>query len=131
MKADGAPPPPPLPLSVLRFTGIHSYSYTDPRKVEADVEVTEDRIRDLSLRKPRTSQLSTTAPWTRRTVTYCTIHCNNNLDPFKVMTLSLCSYWTLVSSRSGTKLFIGSFMPSPSLSTPVARSCRINAKTAN
>ena len=51
-------PLPPLPLSVLRFTGIQSYSYTDQRKVEADVEVTEDRTGDLSLRKPRTSQLS-------------------------------------------------------------------------
>ena len=59
MEADGAPStPPPLPLSVLRFTGIQSYSYTDQRKVEADVEVTEDRTGDLSLRKPRTSQLS-------------------------------------------------------------------------
>ena len=58
MEADGAPSTPPLPLSVLRFTGIQSYSYTDQRKVEADVEVTEDRTWDLSLRKPRTSQLS-------------------------------------------------------------------------
>jgi len=59
MEADGAPSTPPLPLSVLRFTGIQSYSYTDQRKVEADVEVTEDRtIEDLSLRKPRTSQPS-------------------------------------------------------------------------
>ena len=57
MEADGAPST-PLPLSVLRFTGIQSYSYTDQRKVEADVEVTEDRTGDLSLRKPRTSQLS-------------------------------------------------------------------------
>ena len=39
MEADGAPYT-PLPLSVLRFTGIQSYSYTDRRKVEADVEVT-------------------------------------------------------------------------------------------
>ena len=38
MEADGAPST-PLPLSVLRFTGIQSYSYTDQRKVEADVEV--------------------------------------------------------------------------------------------
>ena len=60
MEADGAPstPPPRLPLSVLRFMGIQSYSYTDQRKVEGDVEVTEDRTGDLSLRKPRTSQLS-------------------------------------------------------------------------
>ena len=57
MEANGAPFT-PLPLSVLRFTGIQSYSYTDQRKVEADVEVTEDRTGDLSLRKPRTSQLS-------------------------------------------------------------------------
>ena len=47
MEADGAPFT-PLPLSVLRFTGIQSYGYTDQRKVEAD----------LSLRKPRASQLS-------------------------------------------------------------------------
>ena len=51
-------PLPPRSLSVLCFTGIQSYSYKDQRKVEADVEVTEDRTGDLSLRKPRTSQLS-------------------------------------------------------------------------
>ena len=62
MDADGAPSTPPLPLSVLRFTGIQSYSYTDQRKVEADVEVTEDRTGDLPLRKPRTSQLSHDCP---------------------------------------------------------------------
>ena len=50
MEADGAPFT-PLPLSVLRFTGIQSYGYTDQRKVEADIEVTEDRTEDLSLRK--------------------------------------------------------------------------------
>ena len=44
-------PLPPLPLLVIRFTGIQSYSYTDQRKVEADVEVTENRTGDLSLRK--------------------------------------------------------------------------------
>ena len=57
MEADGAPST-PLPLSVLRFMGIQSYGYTDQRKVEADVEVSEDRTGDLSLRKPRISQLS-------------------------------------------------------------------------
>ena len=57
MEVDGAHAT-PLPLSMLRFTGIQSYSYTDQRKVEADVEVTEDRTGDLSLRKPRTSRLS-------------------------------------------------------------------------
>ena len=57
MEADDAPFT-PLPLSVLRFTGVQSYGYTDHRKVDADVEVTEDRTGDLSLRKPRTSQLS-------------------------------------------------------------------------
>ena len=46
MEADGAPST-PLPLSVLRFTGIQSYSYADQRKVEADIEVTEDRTGDL------------------------------------------------------------------------------------
>ena len=56
MEADGASFT-PLPLSV-RFMGIQSYGYTDQRKVETDVEVTEDRTGDLSLRKPRTSQLS-------------------------------------------------------------------------
>ena len=57
MEADGAPST-PLPLSVLRFTGIQSYGYTEQRKVEADVEVTEDRTGDLSLRKPHTRQMS-------------------------------------------------------------------------
>ena len=41
-------PLPPLPLSVLRFTGIQSYGYTDQRKVEAGVEVTEDRTAQKS-----------------------------------------------------------------------------------
>ena len=54
MEADGAPFTSP-PLSVLRLTGVKSYGYTDQRKVEIDVEVTEDRTGDLS---PRTSQLS-------------------------------------------------------------------------
>ena len=36
MEADGAPFT-PLPLSVLRFTGIQSYGYTDQRKVETDI----------------------------------------------------------------------------------------------
>ena len=57
MKADGAPFT-PLPLSVLHFTGVESYSCTDQRKIETDVEVTEDRTGDLSLRKLRTNQLS-------------------------------------------------------------------------
>ena len=47
MEANGAPFS-PLPLSVLRFTGIQSYGYTDQRKVEKDVEVTEDRTRPLA-----------------------------------------------------------------------------------
>ena len=46
-------------MSVLRFTGISSYSYTDQRKVETDAEVTEDRTADLLLCKPRTNQLMT------------------------------------------------------------------------
>ena len=61
MEADGVPST-PLPLSVLCFTDIQGYSYMDQRKVEADVEVTEDRTGDLSLRKPRTRQHNTTEP---------------------------------------------------------------------
>ena len=57
MDADDAPFT-HLPLSVLRFTGIRSYGHTDQRQVEIDVEVTEDRTRDLSLQISRTSQLS-------------------------------------------------------------------------
>ena len=38
MEADGAPFT-PLPLSVLRFTGIQSYGYTDQKKVETDVRL--------------------------------------------------------------------------------------------
>ena len=41
MEADSAPFT-PLPLSLLRLTGIQSYGYADQRKVETDVEVTED-----------------------------------------------------------------------------------------
>ena len=48
MEANGVPLT-PLPLSVLRFTGIQSYGYTDQSKVETDVEVTEDRTGELSL----------------------------------------------------------------------------------
>ena len=62
MAADGAPST-PLPLSVLHFTGIQSYGYADQRKVEADVEVTEDRTGDLSLKKPRISPLSHDCHW--------------------------------------------------------------------
>ena len=36
MEADGAPFT-PVPLSVLHFTGIQSYGYTDQRKVETDI----------------------------------------------------------------------------------------------
>ena len=57
METDGAHST-PLPLPVLHFTVIQSYGYTDQRKVETDIEVTEDRTGDLLLQKPRTSQLS-------------------------------------------------------------------------
>ena len=36
MEADSAPFT-PLPLSLLCFTGIQSYGYTDQRKVETDI----------------------------------------------------------------------------------------------
>ena len=48
MEANGAPFT-PLPLSVLRFMGIQSYGYTEQRKLETNVKVTEDPTRDLSL----------------------------------------------------------------------------------
>ena len=44
LEADGAPFT-PLPLSVVRFMGISSYSYTDQRKVETDTEITKNRTR--------------------------------------------------------------------------------------
>ena len=59
MEADSAPFI-PLPLSVLRFTGIWSYCYLDERKVEVDVEVTWYQTGDLLLRKLYTNQLSYT-----------------------------------------------------------------------
>ena len=57
MEADGAPFT-PLPLSVLRFFWSQSYGYTEQRKIETDIEVTEDRTGDLVLRKPRISQMN-------------------------------------------------------------------------
>ena len=55
-------PLPPLPLSVLHFTGIQSYSYTDQRKVEADVEVTEDRTGTSRSESRALANCATTAP---------------------------------------------------------------------
>ena len=50
-----------LPATSVRAPcyGIQSYGFTDQRKVETDLKVSEDRTGDLSssLRKPRTSQL--------------------------------------------------------------------------
>ena len=57
MEANGTPFT-PLPLSELSLTRIQSYGYMDQRKVETDIEVTEDRTGDLSRREPRTSQMS-------------------------------------------------------------------------
>ena len=53
MEADGelSPSTPPPATVSAPFYGYQSYSYTDQRKVEADVEVTEDRTWDLSLRR--------------------------------------------------------------------------------
>ena len=44
-------------INLLILRVFKNYSYTDQRKVETDVEVTEDRTGDPLLRKPRTSQL--------------------------------------------------------------------------
>ena len=62
MAADGAPSTPPASVCAP-FYGIQSYGYTDQRKVEAGVEVTEDRTGDLSLKKPRISPLSHDCHW--------------------------------------------------------------------
>ena len=53
------PPPPPTPLSMLRFTGIQSYTYMDQRKVETDVDrMTGIELATLQLRRPRNNRLS-------------------------------------------------------------------------
>ena len=44
---------------MLRFTGIQSYSYTEQRKVETDVDqMAAIELATLQLRRPRTNQLS-------------------------------------------------------------------------
>ena len=44
---------------MLRFTGIQSYSYTEQRKVETDVDrMTGIELATLQLRRPRTNRLS-------------------------------------------------------------------------
>ena len=49
-------PPPPPPPSMLRFTGIQSYSYTEQRKVETDVDrMAGIELATLQLRGPRTN----------------------------------------------------------------------------
>ena len=50
--------PPPLVPSMLRFTGIQSYSYTEQRKVETDVDrMMAIELATLQLRRPRTNRL--------------------------------------------------------------------------
>ena len=50
---------PPLPPSMLRFTGIQSYSYTEQRKVETDFDqMAVIELATLQLRRPHTNQLS-------------------------------------------------------------------------
>ena len=61
MEANGAPFT-PWPLSVLRFTVIQSYGYTDQRKVETDIEVTEDRTGDFSPESRALANWAMTAP---------------------------------------------------------------------
>ena len=49
----------PFLRSVLRFTGIQSYSYTEQRQVETDVDrMTGIELATLQLRRPRTNRLS-------------------------------------------------------------------------
>ena len=48
--------PPPLPPSMLHFTGIQSYSYTEQRKVETDIDqMAGIELATLQLRRPRTN----------------------------------------------------------------------------
>ena len=55
---------PPLPPSMLRFTGIQSYSYMEQRKVETDVDrMTGIELWTLQLRRPRTNRLSYVCFW--------------------------------------------------------------------
>ena len=55
---------------MLRFTGIQSYSYTEQRKVETDVDrMTGIELATLQLRRPRTKRLS-----------YVCCDCHENTD---------------------------------------------------
>ena len=50
---------PLLPLSMHRFTAIQSYSYTEQRKVETDVDrMVGIELETLQLRRPHTNRLS-------------------------------------------------------------------------
>jgi len=52
-------PPPPLPPSIVSFTGIQSYSNMEQKKVETDdVRTTRIELATLQLRRPRTNRLS-------------------------------------------------------------------------
>ena len=60
----------PLPPSMLRFTGIQSYSLTEQRKVETDADwMTGIELATLQLRRPLTNRLS-----------YVCCDCHENTD---------------------------------------------------
>ena len=111
MKADGAPFI-PIPMSVFRFTAFLSYSYTDQRKVETEVEVTENRTWDLLLRKPRTNQLS---------------HSSSN-SLWKTAMFPHSKYFFFIKLRLSSPLFVSVVF---SLSTTSPRSKNQNCKCTN
>ena len=54
---------PPLPPSVVSFTGIQSYSNMEQRKVETDdVQTMRIELATLQLRRQRTNRLSYVCP---------------------------------------------------------------------
>ena len=59
MEADRAPFT-TLPLAVLCFMGIQSYGYTDQRKVETHIDLTESKIEPETSRS-KSRALATTA----------------------------------------------------------------------
>ena len=73
--------PPPLPPSMLRFTGIQSYSYMEQRKFETDVDrMTGIERATLQLRRPRTNRLSYVCFRNLLQIlkkTYCLCHVNS------------------------------------------------------
>ena len=90
MEANGAPSTPPChcQCSVLQVFKAMATRIRGTLKVEADVKVIEDRTGDLSLRKPRTSQLSHDCSLSPLFLSSC-----YQLIPLTLFTL--CSQWEI------------------------------------